>query len=68
MTTPQEAQASALAAAESFLTLLVRGFEGGYVKAKPVMNMDPNASQIELVSMHSEAVKCLDVVKKARAQ
>lgn len=64
MTTPT--QSEALAAAEEFLALLVRGFDSGYVKSKPIMVMDPAASQMELVSMADKARECLSTVQKAR--
>ena len=68
MKKPKEAQAAALESAENFLNLLVRGFERGHVKAKPLLNIDLQATDLQFVSVHDEAVKCLDMVKKARAQ
>lgn len=59
-------QSEALAAAEEFLSLLVRGFDKGHIKSKPVIVMEPAASQMELVSMAEKARECLETVKKAR--
>lgn len=68
MSTNTEAKDAALADAEEFLALLVRGFDRGHVKAKPVMVMDRAASQMELVSLGDKARECLATAQKARQQ
>ena len=66
MSTKIEAKDAALMDAEEFLALLVRGFDKGHVKAKPVIVMDPKASSMDMVSMADKARECLETVQKAR--
>lgn len=43
----------------SFAEFVLRGFESGAIKSKPCMNMDPDAEQVEILSLGDMARRAL---------
>lgn len=59
---PSEANARLIAAAPDlldFVRLVIRGLNSGAIKARPIMDMDPNADEIKTKSIAAIAVSLI---------